>query len=103
MNQRPAIQITYCTGCKWGVRSAWMSQELLSTFQDELASVSLIPGRGGIFVIHIDGGRIWSREVDGGFPDIKVLKRLVRDRACPDRDLGQGDSSIEGENQEDAN
>jgi len=80
-----------------------MSQELLSTFQDELASVSLIPGRGGIFEIHIDDGRIWSREVDGGFPDIKVLKRLVRDRACPDRDLGHVDSSIEGENQEDAN
>ena len=102
MNQRPAIQITYCTGCKWLLRSAWMAQELLSTFQDELASVTLIPGRGGVFEIHIDDERIWSREVDGGFPDIKVLKRLVRDRACPERDLGHVDSSKEGENQEDA-
>ena len=93
MTQKPAIEITYSTGCKWLLRSAWMAQELLSTFQDDLASIKLIPGRGGVFEIQIDDERIWSREHDGGFPDIKLLKQLVRERACPNRDLGHVDSS----------
>jgi hypothetical protein len=48
------ISISYCTGCRWMLRSAWMAQELLTTFQDELDSVTLIPSRppapGGVFV-----------------------------------------------------
>ena len=48
------ISIEYCTGCRWMLRSAWMAQEALSTFKNEIASVTLIPVRspapGGIFV-----------------------------------------------------
>jgi selT/selW/selH-like putative selenoprotein len=48
------ISIEYCTGCRWMLRAAWMSQELLTTFQQELDSVTLIPSRppasGGVFV-----------------------------------------------------
>jgi hypothetical protein len=32
-------------------RSAWMAQELLHTFADDLAEVTLRPGTGGIFEI----------------------------------------------------
>ncbi|HET8790616.1 MAG TPA: Rdx family protein, partial [Modicisalibacter sp.] len=34
---------------------------------------------------------IWERKRDGGFPDIKELKRRVRDRLDPARDLGHID------------
>ena len=30
------IQIEYCTQCKWLMRAAWMAQELLTTFEQEL-------------------------------------------------------------------
>src|SRR5690606_17941683 len=56
---RPAIVITYCTQCSWMLRSAWMAQELLSTFSTELGSVALVPGTGGIFEIHFDGELVW--------------------------------------------
>ena len=39
----PKVRITYCTGCRWMLRSAWMSQELLTTFEQELHSVTLLP------------------------------------------------------------
>jgi selenoprotein W-related protein len=69
-----------------------MGQELLSTFEKEVGEVALVPGSGGVFEIHVEGERIWSRAVNGGFPDIKQLKQLVRDRIAPGRDLGHSDS-----------
>lgn len=88
---KPRIRITYCTQCHWLLRAAWMAQELLSTFVDDVDEVALKPGTGGIFEIHLDDALIWERKRDGGFPDVKTLKQLVRDRIDPDRDLGHTD------------
>lgn len=85
------IEIEYCTQCRWLLRAAWMAQELLSTFEDELESVTLKPGLGGIFEIRVDGKTVWSRKQMGRFPDIKELKQCVRDRVAPDRTLGHTD------------
>jgi selenoprotein W-related protein len=91
MSEKPTISITYCTQCNWLLRSAWMAQEVLSTFSLELGAVTLIPGTGGIFEIRIDDVLVWERKRDGGFPDVKVLKQMVRDRVDPRRDLGHID------------
>ncbi|WP_424931677.1 SelT/SelW/SelH family protein [Amaricoccus macauensis] len=88
---RPAVTITYCSLCNWLLRSGWMAQELLSTFSEELGSVTLVPGTGGIFEIRLDDELIWERKRDGGFPDVKTLKQMVRDRISPDRNLGHVD------------
>lgn len=88
---RPAISFTYCTQCNWMLRTAWMAQELLQSFGQDIGSVTLVPGTGGIFEITLDGELIWERKRDGGFPDSKVLKQMVRDRVWPDRDLGHVD------------
>ena len=96
METKPAITITYCTQCNWLLRTAWMAQEVLHTFSLEVGSVALIPGTGGIFEIRIDGDLVWERKRDGGFPDVKALKQLVRDRIDPDRDLGHIDRSPSG-------
>ncbi|PZR00369.1 MAG: selenoprotein W-related protein [Cereibacter sphaeroides] len=87
----PSITIAYCTQCNWLLRAGWMAQELLSTFGDDLGSVTLIPGTGGIFEITLDGEVIWDRKRDGGFPDAAGLKRRVRDKLWPERDLGHLD------------
>ena len=85
------VEIHYCTQCRWLLRAAWMAQELLTTFDGELERLILVPGSGGIFEVHVDGERIWSRADDGGFPEITVLKQRVRDRISPERDLGHID------------
>lgn len=85
------VTIVYCTGCKWLLRSAWMAQELLTTFEDELDELSLRPGSGGVFEVHVNGSLVWSRKEAGRFPDIKELKQRVRDEISPDRSLGHTD------------
>jgi len=58
---------------------------------DDLDSVALVPTTGGVFRIEYDGDLIWERKRDGGFPDAATLKRLVRDRLDPARDIGHLD------------
>ena len=91
MEQKPRIEIQYCTQCRWLLRAAWMAQELLTTFEAELGEVALIPGTGGIFEVRVDGVMLWSRGKEGRFPDVKELKQLVRDHIAPGRDLGHVD------------
>lgn len=88
---KPAVTIAYCTRCNWLLRAGWMAQELLATFGEELGSVALLPGTGGIFEIRVDGELVWERKRDGGFPDVKTLKQRVRDAFDPERDLGHLD------------
>lgn len=88
----PNIEIEYCTQCRWLLRAAWTAQELLTTFQTELGSVTLVPGTGGVFDIRLDGELLWSRKTQG-HPEMAELKRLVRDHIAPDRDLGHTDRS----------
>lgn len=89
--QSPRIEIRYCTQCRWLLRSAWFAQELLTTFESELGEVALQPGTGGVFEVRIDDELIWSRKDAGRFPELKELKRLVRDRVAPERDLGHSE------------
>ncbi len=92
MPPKPAVTITYCRQCNWMLRAAWMAQELLSTFSEDLGSVTLVPGTGGIFTIACNGVPVWDRKTDGGFPDAKMLKQRVRDVIDPGRDLGHSDA-----------
>ncbi len=92
MPRSPTIEITYCRLCGWGLRAGWMAQELLTTFAEELGSVTLTPDvTGGVFEVRVDNDLIWSRKEKGRLPDIKELKRLVRDHVAPDRSLGHTD------------
>jgi selenoprotein W-related protein len=88
----PVVEIEYCTRCRWLLRAAWMAQELLSTFEEELGGVLLVPNaEGGVFEVRLGGEAIFSRAREGRFPDIRELKQLVRDRVAPERDLGHVD------------
>ena len=88
---KPQVTIEYCRQCRWLLRAAWMAQELLSTFEDEIGGVTLVPGTGGVFTVGLAGAVIWSRKDEGRFPDIAELKQRVRDRVAPERDLGHAD------------
>ncbi len=70
-----------------------MAQELLTTFQDEIGEVALVPGTGGVFEVRANEELIWSRAAKGRMPDIKELKQLVRDRIAPEKTLGHSERS----------
>ncbi|QNQ00332.1 YALIA101S05e05886g1_1 [Yarrowia lipolytica] len=103
MNAYPRVAIHFCTGCKWNLRAAWYLQELLSTFGNQLGEVALLPASSGTFVIELvteEGAKpilLWDRKTNGGFPDSKDLKKLVRDVISPKQDLGHIDGHKGGE------
>lgn len=85
------VEITYCTQCRWLLRAAWTAQELLVTFEADLAEVALVPGTGGVFDVRLDGELVFSRTEHGRFPELKELKQRIRDRVDPERSLGHSD------------
>lgn len=89
---KPLISIEYCPRCGWMLRSAYMAQELLGTFTEQLKGVTLIPSEtSGTFIISINDQLIFDRKDAGRFPEIKELKKLVRDHIDPGMDLGHTD------------
>lgn len=91
MSAAPRLRIEYCAKCRWLLRAAWMAQELLTTFENELGEVALAPGEQGVFRISLEGETLWCRREQGRFPEAKEIKRIVRDRIAPERDLGHSD------------
>jgi selenoprotein W-related protein len=84
----PRIEIEYCTKCKFQLRAAWLAQELLATFEQELGEVALVPGSGGIFEVRLNGGAIASNRDSKQMPEVSDVKRLLRDRIAPERRIG---------------
>ena len=87
------IEIRYCTKCRWLLRAAWIAQEILTTFEDKIDEVALVPDteQGGIFDIAVNSNIIWSRSVKKRFPEAKEFKSLVRDIISPEMNLGHID------------
>jgi selenoprotein W-related protein len=89
---KPSISIKYCPKCGWLLRSAYMAQEILTTFTDDLDAVSLKPAEvSGTFTIYLDEKILFDRKEMGRFPEIKELKQLIRDQVNPGRHLGHSD------------
>jgi selenoprotein W-related protein len=88
------VTIHYCRRCRWLLRSAWMGQELLTTFDEEISELALVPNKDGDFSIWINDGCIWERKRDGGFPELPLLKQRVRDCIAPSKSLGHSEPSV---------
>lgn len=92
---KPTVSIEYCPKCGWMLRAAYMAQELLTTFTDEIEGVMLKPAEvGGAYIISIDGVIVFDRKEQGRFPEAKELKQLVRDVVSPEKSLGHSDKTV---------
>ena len=87
----PRVSILYCRQCRWMMRAAWLAQEILTTFSEDIGEVALQPGNGGILEIRLNDELIFSRKESGRFPEAKEIKQLIRDQIDPKRDLGHSD------------
>lgn len=89
---KPVIRIEYCPKCGWLLRAAYMAQELLTTFTEDLKGVLLQPSEvAGRYTIYLNDEKIFDRKEAGRFPEIKELKQLIRDRVNPQKKLGHSD------------
>ena len=90
---KPTVEIEYCPGCRWLLRAGWTAQELLTTFETQLGSVTLKPSdTSGRFCVRLDGQVVWDRKSEGRFPEMKELKQAIRDRIAPEQNLGHSDT-----------
>ncbi|PWT70676.1 MAG: SelT/selW/selH selenoprotein [Bacteroidetes bacterium] len=89
---KPVIRIEYCPKCGWMLRAAYMAQELLTTFSQEIKGVLLEPSEtNGTYIIYINDTILFDRRDFSRFPEIKELKQLVRDVVAPEKHLGHSD------------
>lgn len=89
---KPTIHIEYCPKCGWMLRAAYMAQEILTTFTDDIHGVLIQPSEvSGRYTVRIGDIKIFDRKEAGRFPEIKELKQLVRDVVSPEKDLGHSD------------
>ncbi|WP_462251552.1 Rdx family protein [Ferruginibacter sp.] len=90
---KPSVTIEYCPKCHWLLRAAYMAQELLITFADEVGAVTLKPSEvNGRYIIYIDEKKIFDRKEYGGFAEIKEIKQMIRDVVAPGKSLGHTDT-----------
>lgn len=90
---KPTITIEYCPQCGWLLRAAYMAQELLTTFTNELHGVLLQPSAiSGRYTVYVNAEKLFDRKEAGRFPEIKELKQLVRDIIAPAKDLGHSEN-----------
>lgn len=91
---KPNITIEYCPKCGWLLRAAYMAQEILTTFAEDVKAVSLQPAEiSGRYIIYCNEEKIFDRKDEGRFPEIKELKQLIRDKVAPEKSLGHSDKA----------
>jgi len=89
---KPLITIEYCPKCGWLLRAAYMAQELLTTFTEDIKGVTLQPAEvDGRYIVYINDEKVFDRKEEGHFPEIKELKQLIRDVVNPAKNLGHSD------------
>lgn len=92
---KPTVTIEYCPKCNWLLRAAYMAQELLVTFEEELNAVALKPSEtAGRYTIWVNDKVLFDRKIEGGFPEVKQLKQILRDTIAPEKSLGHSDKKI---------
>ncbi|KAL7282134.1 hypothetical protein ACG7TL_003603 [Trametes sanguinea] len=97
----PSVTIEFCDRCRWLHRATWVSTELFLTFPTPaLRSITIMPlnaedtaGRFRVWLFLDDKPPVlvWDRKVEGGFPELKVLKQRIRDHIQPGKSLGHSD------------
>lgn len=91
--KKQSITVEYCTKCKFMMRSAWIAQELLQTFEGDIDEAILKPSEiPGIWRIYANDLQIWDRKTERGLPEMKDLKRRVRDIIAPEKNLGHAET-----------
>ncbi|KAJ7186690.1 Rdx family-domain-containing protein [Mycena filopes] len=106
LNEGTTITIEFCDRCRWLHRASWVQTELLLTFPPPtIGCIALLPrnadetaGRFRVWVTTNGPNEsdaapklAWDRKVEGGFPELKVLKQRIRDIVQPGKSLGHSD------------
>ena len=73
-----SVEIEYCVPCGHLDRASDLQHHLLRTFRGQLDRVALVTGADGVFVVRVDGDRVFDVSEDAYDPD--EIVRRVRER-----------------------
>ena len=57
-----------------------MTEQLLEEFEDSITEFTLIPSRGGVFEVDVDGDRIYSKKATGRHAEYEDVADPIRRR-----------------------
>jgi selenoprotein W-related protein len=57
-----------------------LTAKVLTAFKQKIASLRLVPSRGGCFELVVDGELVYSKLKTGVFPDEDAMVQAVADR-----------------------
>lgn len=57
-----------------------MTEQLLAEFEDGITEFTLIPSRGGVFEVDVDGDRIYSKKATGRHAEYEDIAGPIRRR-----------------------
>lgn len=72
------VTIEYCVPCGLLDRAVEMQTELLQLFGQQLETVALRPGDGGVFRVYADGETVYDK-ADEAY-DVEAITERVRER-----------------------
>ena len=90
---KPGVVVEYCARCGFMLRAAWVAQELLKSFEDEVAEVALRPGGGGVFTVRLDEAPLFSNKEQGRFPEMRELRERLARALGSEKRFGHGTSA----------
>ncbi len=91
---KPVFNIEYFPKCGWLLRAAYMAQEILTTFSEDVQAVSLQPAEvSGTYTMYINGEVIFDRKTMRRFCEIRELKQIIRNKISPNKIPGHSDKS----------
>jgi selenoprotein W-related protein len=56
---------------------------LLEEYEARIGLLEVVPGKGGIFDVHMDGELVFTKKMIGRYPDPDDVLPLMRDRFEP--------------------
>ena len=77
-NRNLDISIEYCVPCDFSNEALSAARELLKGHQEEIRSVKLVPGSGGVFDVEAEGATLFSKEEKGRFPEEGEVEKAFR-------------------------
>jgi len=74
------VKVVFCKPCGFQNRALGLANEILNRFGLDGVSVTLVPGKNGIFDVYVDNEMVFSRYKEKRFPEHQEIIEQVDKR-----------------------
>jgi selenoprotein W-related protein len=71
------IAVEFCMQWNYAPRAASFAEKLIIHFRHDIEKLELIPSSGGVFEVHVNGEKIFSKLDTGVFPEIEEMIKII--------------------------